>query len=139
VELPLTGGCLCGGLRYEIGEAPLLTYTCHCTDCQRISGSAFSVGIVVPESAFTLLNGEPRPQRRIADSGRVSIGWVCPDCSCWVFSDPHPRAGQIVRRLRAGTLDDTSWLRPTVHVWTRSKQPWVFLPEGDKIFDTQPE
>jgi hypothetical protein len=66
---------------------------------------------------------EPRPLQRMADSGRTNTRLVCPECGCWVCSPP--RDG--VARVRAGTLDDTSWLRPTRHIWTRSKQPWVTL------------
>ena len=140
MRLPLTGGCQCGALRYEVTEAPLLTYTCHCTDCQHLTGSAFSLAITVPDRAFRLVEGEPRLVQRTADSSRVVTRWLCPDCGCWIVGGPQPGAtsGETIRRVRAGTLDDTSWLRPTAHFWTRSKQPWVVLPEGDQIFETQP-
>jgi hypothetical protein len=139
MKLPLTGGCHCGALRYEISIAPLLTYTCHCTDCQRITSTAFSLGIIVPESAFRLTKGEPRPLERIADSGRVNVRLLCPECGCWISGIGRPWTdGQIVRRVRAGSLDDRSWLQPTTHLFARSKQPWVALPDGDEIFETQP-
>jgi hypothetical protein len=139
MNLPLTGGCHCGALRYEISAAPILTYTCHCTDCQRITGTAFSLAIIVLESAFRLTKGEPRPVERIAESGRVNVRLLCPDCGCWISGMGRPDAtGELVRRVRAGTLDDRSWLRPTTHFFTRSKQPWVTLPEGSEIFETQP-
>src|SRR3981189_2439498 len=80
MKLPQTGGCQCGKIRYEITEAPQLVYTCHCTDCQRLTSSAFSLGIVVAESAFRLSGIEPRPRQRMADSGRSNTRWVCPDC-----------------------------------------------------------
>ena len=138
MQLPLTGGCHCGALRYEISAAPILTYTCHCTDCQRISGTAFTLAIIVPESAFRLTKGEPRPVERIADSGRANIRLLCPDCGCWISGTGRPDdAGVLVRRVRAGTLDDRSWLRPTAHFFTRSKQPWVTLPAGDQMFEAQ--
>ena len=140
MKLPLTGGCHCGALRYEIAGAPILTYTCHCTDCQRITGTAFSLAIIVPESSFRLTEGEPRPVERIADSGRVNIRLLCPDCGCWIsgVGRPDPISGQSVRRVRAGTLDDRSWLRPTAHFFTRSKQAWITLPAGDDIHEAQP-
>ena len=114
-----------------ITQAPELVYTCHCTDCQRFTSSAFSLGIALPETAFRLTAGEPRPLQRMADSGRVNTRFVCPDCACWLYS--LPRDGVI--RVRAGTLDDRSWLRPTRHIWTRSKQPWIALAEGDETFE----
>ena len=61
MKLPLTGSCQCGQIRYEITDVPELVYTCHCTDCQRITSSAFSLGIALPETAFRLTAGEPRP------------------------------------------------------------------------------
>lgn len=136
MQLPLTGGCHCGAVRYEISAQPSLTYTCHCTDCQRITGTAFSLAIVVPEDAFRLTKGEPRPVERVADSGRVNVRLLCPDCGCWISGTGRPDAnGVLVRRVRAGSLDDRSWVRPTTHIFTRSKQAWVTLPASDEIFD----
>jgi hypothetical protein len=134
MELPQAGGCQCGAIRYEISEAPRLVYACHCTDCQRLTSSAFSMGIVVAVTAFRLSGIEPRLLQRTADSGRVNIRLVCPECGTWICG--MPRDG--VHRVRAGTLDDTSWLRPTRHTWTRSKQPWITLPDGDEVFEKQP-
>jgi hypothetical protein len=140
MKLPLTGGCQCGALRYEITEAPLMTYTCHCTACQHITSSAFSLAITVRDNAFRLTRGEPRLIDRVADSGRTTTRWLCPDCGCWIVSSAQPGTapGELIRRVRGGSLDDPSWLRPTAHFWTRSKQPWVTLPAGDQIFETQP-
>jgi len=137
MKLPQTGGCLCRKIRYEITEAPQAVYTCHCVDCQHLTSSAFSMAIVVRNAAFRLMGIEPRQIQSTADSGRVKIRWVCSECGCWVCSVGGWDSG--TSRVRAGTLDDTSWLRPTIHFWTRSKQPWVTLPEGDRTFETQPE
>jgi hypothetical protein len=126
MKLPQTGGCQCGALRYEITEAPQMVYTCHCTDCQRLTSSAFSMAVVVTAAAFRLTIGEPRSLQKTADSGRMTTRWVCPQCGSWICSAP---TGSTLR-VRAGTLDDTSWLRPTAHFWTRSRQPWIALPEG---------
>jgi hypothetical protein len=136
VKLPQTGGCLCGKVRYEIAEAPRLVYTCHCLDCQRLTSSAFSMAIVVTDAAFRLTGIEPRPIQSTAHSRRVKLRWVCPECGCWVSGVAG--ADNALQGVRAGTLDDTSWLRPTMHFWTRSKQPWLTLPTGDQIFETQP-
>jgi len=132
--LPQTGGCQCGKIRYEITEAPQLVYTCHCRDCQRITGSAFSLGVALRQAAFCITAGEPRAIQRMPDSGRLNTRFVCPDCACWVYS--LPRGGVV--RVRAGTLDDTSWLQPTRHIWTRSKQPWTTFAESDETFEGQP-
>ncbi len=134
MKLPLTGGCQCGTCRYEITAAPIVTYTCHCTACQSVTGSAFSMAILVEEQAFRMTQGELKPVERQGDSGRTVARLVCPDCGSWISNGPRPDG----RRVRVGTLDDTSWVKPTVHFWTRSKQPWVVLPEGGQIFETQP-
>jgi len=74
-----------------------------------------------------------RKRSRLADSGSETIWWICPECGSWVCGS---RPGMTVRNVRGGTLDDTSWLRPTVHFWTRNKQPWIAIPEGDQIFES---
>ena len=129
MKLPQTGGCQCGKIRYEITEEPQSVYTCHCLDCQRLTSSAFSLGIVVPEKGFRLTGIEPRRLQRTADSGRVNTRLVCPECGSWICG--LPRDGVV--RVRGGTLDDTSWLRPTRHIWTRRKQPWVSFPRVMKF------
>jgi hypothetical protein len=136
MKLPQTGGCQCGKVRYEIAEAAHMVYTtCHCIDCQRLTGSAFSMAMIVTDAAFRLTGVELRAIRRTADSGRVTTRWVCPECGAWVCGSATAEGRRVVR---SGTLDDTSWLRPKVHFWTRSKQPWITLPEGDQSFETQP-
>jgi hypothetical protein len=127
-RLPMRESPLC----YHGGAA--IGYTCHCTACQRLTGSAFSMGLVVAETAFRLSGVEPKPLQRVADSGRVNTRLVCPECGSSICG--LPRDGVV--RIRAGSLDDTSWLRPTRHIWTRSKQPWITFAEGDEIFETQP-
>jgi hypothetical protein len=83
MKLPQTGGCQCGKIRYEIAEEPRMVYTCHCVDCQRLTGSAFSLGIVVADAAFRLMGIEPRGLQRTADSGRTNTRLVCPECGSW--------------------------------------------------------
>ena len=140
MRLRQTGGCLCGALRYEFTEPPILTYTCHCTACQKITGSAFSSALIVAAAACHFIDGETRSFQRTADSGRTVARWVCAKCGTWICNGAKPGTAPpgTVFALRAGTLDDTSMPRPTVHFWTRSMQPWVVLPEGDTRFETQP-
>ena len=129
----MTGGCQCGKVRYEIAAEPQSVYTCHCLDCQRLTSSAFSLGVVVPEQGFRLSGVEPRRLERMADSGRVNVRLVCPECGSWICG--LPRDGMI--RVRGGSLDDTSWLRPSRHIWIRRKQPWVTIPQEDEVFEGQ--
>jgi hypothetical protein len=100
MKLPQTGGCLCGKIRYEITEAPQLVYTCHCVDCQRLTNSAFSMGIVVPDTAFRLMGFEPRQLQRTADSGRVNTRLVCPECGSWVCGCRGMECAACGRALR---------------------------------------
>jgi hypothetical protein len=140
--LPQTGGCQCSKLRYEISQAPFMVYTCHCTDCQRFTSSAFSIGMVVDNQAFNMSGVEPRAMLHVADSGRNLTRWVCPECGSWICNGVKPGSANpnAYRAMRAGTLDDTSWLRPTTHFWTRNKQPWIVLPdERSHVFETQPD
>ncbi len=134
MKLPQTGGCQCGKIRYEITEEPKSIYTCHCTACQRLTSSAFSLGLVVAEKAFKMSGVEPRPLQRLADSGRMNTRLVCRECGTWISG--LPRDGVV--RVRGGTLDDTSWLRPTRHIWTSRKQQSITFPEGDEVFEVQP-
>ena len=85
------------------------------------------LGVVVPEEGFRLTGIEPRRLQRTADSGRVNTRLVCPESGSWICGLPEDG----VVRVRGGTLDDTSWLRPTRHIWVRRKQPWVMLPKGE--------
>ena len=134
MKLPQSGGCQCGQVRYEITEEPASSLYLPLPGLPTPDRKRVSLGIVVPEKAFRLKGIEPRQLQRTADSGRVNIRLVCRECGSWVCG--RPRDGLV--RVRGGTLDDTSWLRPTRHTWTRRKQPWVKLPEGDEVFEGQP-
>jgi len=95
------------------------------------------------ETALEIIDADLDADRALS-SARPTAGaltrWVCPDCGTWIWSGSKPDAAKRdAIRVLAGTLDDTSWLRPTVHFWTRSAQPWVVLPEGDLRFETQPQ
>jgi len=142
MQLPQAGGCICGAVRYTIEQAPLEVYACHCTDCQRITSSAFSIGAVVSEAGFSLAG---KPARSVPGGvtagGRPKHRWTCPDCGTWLFGSPRPGTTHpgMFRAVRGGTFDDTSWLAPTAHYWTRSRQRWIVLPEGSAVFDTQPD
>jgi hypothetical protein len=130
------GGCQCGALRYRIEAEPVALVACHCTECQRQSGSAFGMSLVVPQQAFRMLSGEPRIFTRKAASGREVACAFCGECGNRIYHEPKYR--QETLNVKPGTLDDTSWLSPALHVWTRSKQPWVPLPEGVRCLEGQP-
>jgi hypothetical protein len=136
--LPLRGGCVCGAIRYEITQEPLRVYACHCTDCQRFTGRAFAIGVVVRSEAFHLTGSETRSvPSGVTEGGRIKKLSACPECGTRLFSDPRLdwRNKGVVQAVLGGTLDDTLWLRPTIHVWTRSAQPWVILPDGSTVYE----
>ena len=133
--LPLTGGCLCGAIRYEITALPLLLYACHCTNCQRQSGSAFAMNMPVAANDFRIVQGEPKGWRRLSPSGAETVSWFCRDCACRIHGTRPSRPQSVM--VRAGNLDETSWLTPAAHMFVRSAQPWLRLPESD-CFDEAP-
>jgi hypothetical protein len=136
-ELPMTGGCQCGAIRYAIASFPLLLYTCNCTDCQRQSGSAFALSMPVRFSDFRILQGEPKGWRRASPSGTPVISRFCADCGTRLYGERDGRPEVV--NLRAGTLDDTSWLVPAAHFFMRSAQPWLQPAPGAACFETQPD
>jgi hypothetical protein len=135
--LPLTGGCPCGAIRYEIGAIPLLLYACHCTNCQRQSGSAFALNMPVAADTFRLVRGEPKGWRRLSPSGAETVSWFCNDCAGRIHGTRPNRPASVT--VRAGSLDDTSWLTPVAHMFVRSAQSWLYLPPTDCFDETSPD
>ena len=134
---PYEGGCFCGTIRYRIAAAPLSVYACHCTDCQRHTGSSFGLSMIVRKEALQLLRGAPKAYAVTSPEGVERHGRFCGECATRLWGEPA-RFPQVLI-LRPGTLDDTSWLEPVGHIWVRSKQPWVQIPDGAVTFEAQPE
>jgi hypothetical protein len=137
LSAPYPAKCLCGAVQFRVTEEPLTLYACHCTDCQKRSGSAFGLSMWVPRAAIEVTAGETALQVLKGADGRGRPGRMCAQCGARLWSEPEKRATLAV--VRAGTLDDTSWLRPIAHIWTRSAQPWFALPEGVPTYATQPD
>lgn len=133
----LTGGCLCGAVRYTVTADRLPNcYACHCRDCQTQSGSAFAMQM--PLAAGQLqVEGNVVSGARVQPSGATGTIYACTKCLTRLYSENSTRPGIVV--LRAGTLDDSGALVPAAHFWTRSKQAWLSLPEGAEVLDTQPQ
>ncbi len=136
VKLPLVGGCHCGALRYEVRAAPVMVYNCHCTNCQKVSGSAFNCSVTIAESSFAFTQGEPKTVTWPSDAGTTRFGWFCGDCGSRIAQGSTPSKGAL--SLRSGTLDDTSWVEPVGDIWTSSAQPWVRFVEGGLRTERQP-
>jgi len=128
----LEGGCACGAVRYRLASPPMFVHCCHCLDCQRQTGSAFVLNALIETDRIALLAGKPEPVPVPTDSGRPHDIHRCPKCQTAVWSDYGRRPN--LRFVRIGTLDDPTALAPDVHIYTRSKQPWVTLPAGTPAF-----
>ena len=136
-SLPLTGGCSCGAIRYEIVSFPLLLYTCSCTECQTASGSAFALNTPVATDSFHIVEGVPKGWHRTSPSGAKTTSWFCGDCGARIYGSRESRPESV--NVRAGTLDDTGWLTPVAHMFTRSAQGWVQPAAGSECHESQPD
>ena len=126
------GGCSCGAVRYRLGSDPLFVHCCHCLNCQRQTGSAFVVNLLVEADRVEVLAGEPQAIDVPRDDGSAQRIYRCPDCQIAVFSEyTRPQ----ILFVRGGTLDEPSGVEPDVHIFTRSKLPWVTLPDGVPAFE----
>ena len=124
----LEGGCACGAVRYRLVSAPMFVHCCHCRDCQRQTGSAFVLNALIESDRIVMLEGEPAAVAVPTDSGRPHRIFRCPACQTAVWSEYGGVAK--LRFVRVGTLDDPAALSPDVHIYVRSKLPWVTLPEA---------
>jgi hypothetical protein len=126
------GGCSCGAVRYRLTSDPLFVHCCHCLNCQRQTGSAFVINLLIEADRVEALAAEPQPVDVPRDDGSTQRIYRCQTCQVAVYSEyGRPE----VRFVRAGTLDDPSGVAPDVHIYTRSKVPWVALPDGVSAFE----
>jgi hypothetical protein len=129
---PLEGGCSCGAVRYRLSADPLFIHCCHCLNCQRQTGSAFVINLLIESDRLELLGSEPQPVAVPRDDGSKQRIFRCPTCQVAVFSEyGRPE----VRFVRGGTLDEPSAVAPDVHIFTRSKLSWVVLPDSVPAFE----
>lgn len=131
-----TGGCLCGKVRYAVKPTVRFRpYACHCTDCQRRSGSAFGIQQSVLANDLAV-EGELLRGQHIQPSGAVAGIFACKHCLTRIYTDNDQRPGIV--NLRAGTLDSSPVMIPAAHLWVQSKQPWVVIPDDAIVMETQP-
>ena len=129
---PLEGGCTCGTVRYRLAAEPLIVHACHCLNCQCQTGSAFVINALIEADRVEVIAGAPRVVEVPRDDGSVQRIHRCPECQVAVFSK-YDRP--VLLFVRCGTLDDPAAVAPDVHIYTRSKLPWVTLPEGAAAYD----
>ncbi|MBV8654112.1 MAG: GFA family protein [Alphaproteobacteria bacterium] len=129
----LEGGCACGAVRYRLNSAPMFVHCCHCLDCQRQTGSAFVLNALIETDRIAVSTGRLTPIGVPTDSGQPHLIFRCAACQTALWSEYGGRAA--LRFVRVGTLDDPMQLQPDVHIYTRSKQPWVTLPPDVPAFE----
>ncbi|HVU30925.1 MAG TPA: GFA family protein [Sphingomicrobium sp.] len=123
------GGCTCGFVRYRLNRDPMFVHCCHCTTCQRETGSAFAINALIESDEVETLEGSVEPVMTPSESGRGQQIWRCPKCHVALWSN-YGGARDLLRFVRVGTLDDPREIAPDIHIYTRSKLPWVRLPDG---------
>jgi len=135
-DLPLRGGCQCGAIKYELTGKPIVFYICHCTECQKQSSSAFGESFRV-NAADLKIEGKVKTFERPTKAENTLSCDFCPNCGTRLFHHSNNNLG--VLNIKAGSLDDTSWLKPAGHIWTRSKQPWVKISDDALVYEGQPD
>ena len=130
----LTGGCLCGAIRYAYdGEVGAAGY-CHCADCRRVSGSAFGVSLSVSAAGFRLVQGTPKGFTKAGDSGRPVTRYFCPDCGSPLYTLPPLHPERLF--IKAGSLDDPGVVHPARQAWVRSRVAWAEIDPAIDSYET---
>jgi hypothetical protein len=127
------GGCSCGAVRYRLKTTPMITHCCHCTDCQKQTGGAFAINALIETSNIEMLSGEPVVIDMPSPSGRGHEIHRCAKCEVALWSDYGRRP--YLRFVRVSTLDEQHAIAPDVHIFVKSKVPWVRLPDDARAFD----
>lgn len=133
----LTGGCLCGAIRYEFSGEPGLASNCYCRDCQRSGGSPHSSGLRVATAGFRITKGKPKFYTKTVDSGNQGTRAFCPECGSQLFGQSSGKPDMV--GIRVCSLDDPSWFRPAADIFVTSAQPWDYMnPDLPKYPDYPP-
>ncbi|WP_159978082.1 MULTISPECIES: GFA family protein [unclassified Novosphingobium] len=130
----LEGGCACGEVRYRLLAAPIVVHCCHCRSCQRESGASFALNAVIETDRVETLTGAAERIDTPSESGKGQAIFRCPSCRVALWSH-YGGAGPAASFIRVGTLDDPDTCTPDTHVFTRSRQRWVQIPEDAESYD----
>jgi hypothetical protein len=125
-NFPLTGGCQCGAVQYELGEPPLQLYICHCAECRKQSASAFGMSVSVRRGAFHLLSGSLKTWSRPTDAGNRLDCHFCTECGSRIWHENGPDTPNIT--IKAGSLDDPPDMAEGIHIWTARALKGVNIP-----------
>ncbi len=126
-DRPLEGACTCGAVRYLMKSKPMFVHCCHCRWCQRETGASFALNALIEADRVVVLKGKPEIVNTPSNSGKGQKIARCPICRIALWSN-YAGAGDAVRFVRVGALNEPDRLPPDIHIFTASKQPWVVLP-----------
>ncbi|HEY0301445.1 MAG TPA: GFA family protein [Rhizomicrobium sp.] len=132
---PFQGGCLCGAIRYESSSEPFAVMECHCRDCQHSTGGASTVAVLLPKPAFALIQGTPKSYTVTGDNGGAVTRFFCAECGSPLYSLP---ANAPLAVVKAGSMDDPSWLKLGGALYTSSAQPWAHIDRDLPMFEKMP-
>jgi len=127
-DYPVEGGCTCRRVRYRMVMSPLFVHCCHCRWCQRETGASFALNALIEADLVEIMAGQPDVVDTPSNSGRGQKITRCPSCRIALWSN-YAGAGDALRFVRVGTLDDPDRLPPDIHIFTSTKQPWLVLPQ----------
>ena len=128
----MEGGCTCGHVRYRLAGKPLIVHACHCSWCQRETGTAHALNALYEADHVEHLKAEPEFIQTPSASGRGQRIARCPNCKVAIWSN-YPQSGPMVRFVRVGTMDNPGEYPPDIHIFTSSKLPWVTFPDGARV------
>jgi hypothetical protein len=129
-----TGGCVCGAIRYECSAEPIAMFNCHCRDCQRVTGSAFSPVVYLPAKDFKITKGTPHYYSTSSEMGGENKRGYCAECGSRLFGGATDEGQGVL----ASSLDDPSWFKPQMDIWTSDAQPWDHLDSSLPQFEKYP-
>ena len=132
----ISGSCLCGAIHYSSPAEPAMVALCHCRHCQQQSGAAFSVNVAIPVGTIQITSGTPATFEDRGTSGLAVLRHFCASCGSPIYT--HAVAMPTLDFVKAGTLDDASWVMPNLNIWCDSAQPWVPHPEAAAKFAQNP-
>jgi hypothetical protein len=132
----ITGGCLCGAIRYEIDGEPFRIANCHCDDCRKATGSAYATNLFFKEEQIKILQGTPKKFEHLADSHNTMIKEFCSDCGSQVFGSGANRPG--VKNIKVGSIDDARFVKPQVNLYTAHALSCSYIDDEIDNFQGMP-
>ncbi|MFK7868605.1 MAG: GFA family protein [Roseobacter sp.] len=132
----IEGGCLCGAVRYKSDAEPVMQAVCHCKTCQKLSGSTYSFNVAVPAESLVVTGDVATYEDHSGTSGQAMLRRFCPKCGSSLYGGGALYGPLLF--IKAGSLDDASWVAPDLHIWAEEKLPWTPIPDGATVVNQNP-